>query len=1313
MRKVKRHYSMNAVLVGLCMFIAACLPAQAESSIAHGNNQRTGYTDARVPHAPVLQWVYAETHPPRQAWREPNRELQYIDFDYATQVTVSDGLLIFGSSADHTVRALDLSTGLQRWHFYTEGPVRFAPAVAGDLVYVASDDGHLYALKRSDGALCWKFRGGPSKGKLIGNEQMISHWPARSGVLAEQGRLHFTAGMWSRDGVFIYCLNATDGSVIWRNDTSGFHFTSLPHSTGLAGVAPQGHLALHRGRLYVATGRGAPAYFDASTGEFLFYENGQGYKPHQEGGSRVMAWRDWVIFKRRAQHVEESVRYAERLAGPGITSGLYALNGKTGVPQWALTDKHVACAYGRHLILAGHGPVIKVDIQEVTQGYGQYWKKGKQVKPDDHILQHGLDYAWDSARNKPIPTWMSPLPYKKWQAEVGYVFTLLQAGKTILAGGRGQVSALDFESGKILWQHVIEGDARGIYVADGRIVVSSTAGKLYVFGEGRTGPARQVKRELQAPQVSGDTRARAEAILEAGGIRAGYAVVLGAGDGQLLCELARQSELILYCLEPDAMRAQRVRRLLDRAGLLGVRVAVHVGAHEQLPYSPYCANLLVWGQALGSGIDRVQGSELHRILRPYGGVAVQVRARDGADLSRRKLLDAGVPAKEIADSALGVVMTRGALPGAGQWTHAYADVGRSSSSEDTLARLPLGMLWWGGPGPARTVSRHWRAPVPLFSNGTLFIQGQHDVIAVDAYNGRELWNRHLEGVGRFPPSNRGGNIVADDDSVHCIQGTSCLRLDAQTGRTRMVYELPLDAQDQGAINALLENKDRSAQTRVVWEYLGLSDDYLIGSLGNEELYERMPNAPYYKAVQQARILFVFRKSTGELLWRRQMERAVSPMAIVADSQRLYYLDRTAKPAFKLESRRSAEGIISVLHARRLATGEALWQKPGIRSPHKSLLLKDDVLVTYPNPIEHEILAGDAGVAVYSALNGELLWERQELAGVSGGGRGAVIRHTFVIGDTLFLPWAYDLHTGQEKLLHTNPLTGEQEPFKIDGQNFCGTVAAGQHLLAYRSASIGFQEVSRDSGSFWLPELRASCWISVLPAGGLVLAPEGYATCICPYNYKTSVALMPVERYEDWAVYLSGNKYALQQRKKKPKQLDPAFRHLHLNLGAPGDRIDEQGRVWLTMPRPTTRIKKAKYLDTAVPVTISGETQPYHLNADTHAIKGTKAPWLFTSGVEGPVEITVNTGEKQKREFRVELLFAETDQVETGGRVFDVVLQGETVLANFDIMGATGQHNRACVRTIHDVHATDKIVLQLAPVAGKMPRLCGLAITECH
>lgn len=290
---LQRDRTLSAIaIVAICCVVSNVCKADSAPSRYLGGNQRTGYVDATVPKQPVLQWIYQEKHPPRHAWREPNREVQYIDFDYATQVAIGNGTVFFGSSADHKVYALNLATGAEKWTFYTQGPVRFAPAIHGDRVYVASDDGYLYCLDTTTGEKMWVFCGGPGDDKLIGNDQMISHWPARSGVLIEDNKLFFTAGMWSRDGVFIYCLDADRGETIWRNDTSG----------------------------------------------------------------------------------------------------LYALDFRTGRPQWSLTDRNIVAAREGNLILAGQGPVIKVDIDQLMKDYRKYWRDGKNLGHDKNIS--GASTLW-------------------------------------------------------------------------------------------------------------------------------------------------------------------------------------------------------------------------------------------------------------------------------------------------------------------------------------------------------------------------------------------------------------------------------------------------------------------------------------------------------------------------------------------------------------------------------------------------------------------------------------------------------------------------------------------------------------------------------------------------------------------------------------------------------------------------------------------------------------------------------------------------------------------------------------------------------
>lgn len=64
----------KTLVVVLALSVGLSARAQEPSNYL-GNNQRTGYVDAKLPAAPVLLWTYNEKHPPHHAWEEPNREL--------------------------------------------------------------------------------------------------------------------------------------------------------------------------------------------------------------------------------------------------------------------------------------------------------------------------------------------------------------------------------------------------------------------------------------------------------------------------------------------------------------------------------------------------------------------------------------------------------------------------------------------------------------------------------------------------------------------------------------------------------------------------------------------------------------------------------------------------------------------------------------------------------------------------------------------------------------------------------------------------------------------------------------------------------------------------------------------------------------------------------------------------------------------------------------------------------------------------------------------------------------------------------------
>ncbi len=70
------------------------------------------------------------------------------------------GDVVYVGSADGNVYALDAVSGAKKWAFRTGNNVASSPAVVGGVVYVGSADGNVYALDAASGAKKWTYRTG-------------------------------------------------------------------------------------------------------------------------------------------------------------------------------------------------------------------------------------------------------------------------------------------------------------------------------------------------------------------------------------------------------------------------------------------------------------------------------------------------------------------------------------------------------------------------------------------------------------------------------------------------------------------------------------------------------------------------------------------------------------------------------------------------------------------------------------------------------------------------------------------------------------------------------------------------------------------------------------------------------------------------------------------------------------------------------------------------------------------------------------------------------------------------------------------------
>jgi hypothetical protein len=102
----------------------------------------------------------------------------------------------------------------------------------------------------------------------------------------------------------------------------------------------------------------------------------------------------------------------------------------------------------------------------------------------------------------------------------------------------------------------------------------------------------------------------------------------------------------------------------------------------------------------------------------------------------------------------------------------------------------------------------------------------------------------------------------------------------------------------------------------------------------------------------------------------------------------------------------------------------------------------------------------------------------------------------VIGDTYYSDqWAFDLRTGKE-------LRDD-----LPERRGCGTMSASNHTMFFRHYSHGMWDLSTNKRSQF-EGIRSGCWLSLISAGGMLLAPETSAGCSCTHSIQTSVGFLP-------------------------------------------------------------------------------------------------------------------------------------------------------------------------------------------------------------
>jgi len=1274
----------------MALFAVLGTPAAAADWPTHQqNNQRTGVTSEKLAATLHLQWTYVPRHAPMPAWGDPQPkpverflELPRVRLDDTFRVAVVGDRLVFASSGDGAVRCLDSTSGATRWTFFTGAPVRLAPTVWQGKVYVGSDDGFVYCLKLADGSVVWKFRAAPRDKLVLGHGRLMSLWPVRSGVLVEGGIAYFTAGIFPFEGLYMYAVQAADGSPVWTNDTFD--------RGGSAMISPQGHLVATDKKLIVPSGRATPAVFDRNNGLLVLRPRSNHRLHGLYGGVRTFV-ADGMLYNGTEQVIGYDLRDAElKYVWQGRQ---LVLHGSTG--YLATSGELIAFDRGKYPLADVHPAYIN-KTRKTYQGWVKHFQdriaKAKPSRSRDAMVARLKELQRRLATINKVGKNAGTLFHKsiRWRAPVACPDALMLTAKSVVAGGPNRVVAVDTAAGQTHWQHEVQGKAKGLAAAGGKLYVSTDAGHIHCFGPKAVASPKRIDNSVKAsstltPLELAIHKGLASEILKEAGTSRGYALVLG-GDGKLAMMLAQNSELVIALAEPDAKKAEKARRLLARTGLLGRRVTVHTGALTALPHPDYFANLIVC-----TGPEpATPPAELVRMLKPVGGVALVGRPMviGQPDPPAVKAWLAELDTEGFSVSLIEVgwaKVVRGTLPGAGNWTHQYADAGNTACSDDTRVKGPLGILWFGYPGPGQMVNRHASAASPVSLDGRLFVQGENVIMAYDAYNGVKLWERDIAGAMRRGMKTGGvGNLTVSKRGLFVSLPEKCLLLDAATGKTLKVFDPPRAA----------NGKPRR------WGYTACHNDRLLGATT--------------AARNLADAVFSIDLKTGKR-WV-YAGKAIRQNSVAAHGRRVFLIDGNVTPAERAAAlkahptkpRINEHGKPMPPDVRRVvalnaATGKPVWAKPlnvsdcvkvGPGGGDLTLMVSRNVVVLAAQPWNghfwRQFFAGQfkrRSLIALSAEDGKTLWS----------GHKGYRSRPLIVGETIYAePWAYNLYTGEPKQ-RTHPVTGRETPWQMSRPgHHCGCIAAAPNHLFFRSGTTAYYDLTADDGTAHFGAQRPGCWINFIPASGLLMMPEASSGCVCPFPIQCTVVFQPRRENRAWGTYSAIGPM-------KP------VKHLAVNFGAPGDRRDTDGRLWLAYPRPrTSRLA----LNFSVGVSIS-DGGYYRQNADR--IDAPKSPrrWVFASGVRGVTRVTVPLAEKDAppATYTVRLYFADPDHAEPGKRVFDIKFPGDGKGTTLDVAKEAGGSNKPFVLGRGGVKAGESMVIEFAakPGPAEAPIVCGIEI----
>lgn len=570
-----------------------------------------------------------------------------------------------------------------------------------------------------------------------------------------------------------------------------------------------------------------------------------------------------------------------------------------------------------------------------------------------------------------------------------------------------------------------------------------------------------------------------QAVLDKLAQRGGYAVVIGDAVEVWGESLAARTAMTVIAVADDEPRVQKWRRRWYAKGVYGIRLSAHID--EDVP--DRFANLVV------CSADSFNDAKSK--LSPMG-MAVCLQKRPDGDDFNWTLLDEGV--------WVGHAKTVPKLVG---WGHQYGSSANGSYVGETLGGVDqtsdLEIRWLGRPGADFGIDRGPRMPAPLAIGGRLFHQGMNRMIALDAFNGAVLWSLEIPDLRRVNIPRDSSNWCADGQHVYAATRDGLWVIDAATGEMKHLMRLPESIGGRA-------NESRPDQ-KFDWGFVAVSEDVIIGTAvkagsayedywSKPAWYDGMGDSATAKVCGSA--IVVYDKKYGDVRWQRNVDAVLQSTMTITDDK-MFFVE-VFDPSLnefdsgKLPNKRIWKNAAVVCLD--LKTGKEVWKK--------SVATQDeDQIVAFGAADADQFLLETSRnnqfhFRSFDGRTGDQNW-RQSVQWPSDN-HGAHMQHAVLMNGRIYIqPHVLDAKDG--RVVKSNTL-GKRRG--------CATpIGAGQSII-YRGGTgpLSLWSLEREKPSEF-SRLRPSCWLSTIPAQGMLFSPEAGGGCSCGDWMECSIGFAPL------------------------------------------------------------------------------------------------------------------------------------------------------------------------------------------------------------